>query len=136
MAVTAEQRYGITNPNPINSRVAEIPITAHWHLPQPRPTAYAMADKSLPVEVNDDRWIVRCPCGGAQLASWTDRRFFCVDCAMAWTGGKWVTVTWPANPAAVEAALDVRPERHTRSWTPNQSVKDLHRENDDHGVPA
>src|SRR4029077_18089393 len=79
----------------------------------------------------DDRWIVRCPCGGAQIAARHDRRFYCVDCGNAWNQGPWAAVAWPddATVAEMETILDERPDRRTRSWTPGQTCQDLRDEN-------
>lgn len=91
----------------------------------------------VPVEVNDSRWLVKCPaCNGAQVAHKTDRRFFCIDCLNETAGGLWVTVDWPDDPDAIEAALDARPVAHTRGWVPGETVADLLAENAAHQVPA
>jgi hypothetical protein len=88
----------------------------------------------LPAWVSGGRWIVMCPCGGAQLASREDHRFFCVDCLNAQVGGQWRTVTWPEDAEAIEAALLARPESHTRTWLPTETLSDLLAENAEHGV--
>lgn len=86
---------------------------------------------SVDVQVNDSRWIAMCVCHGAQVAAKTDRRFFCVDC-----GRGWVTVNWPSDEdvTAIEQVLSLRPDRHTRSWDPGESVDDLREQNLLHGV--
>lgn len=76
----------------------------------------AIAPVSLTVQVNHGRWIVECPCGSAQLASRTDRRFFCVECGNVMFEGKWVRVEWPADPEAVERELGRRPFAQNRNW--------------------
>jgi hypothetical protein len=88
----------------------------------------------LPAWVSGGRWIVMCPCGGAQLASREDHRFFCVDCLNAQVGGQWRTVSWPDDAAAIEAALLRRPESYTRTWLPTETLTDLLAENAEHGV--
>jgi hypothetical protein len=91
------------------------------------PTAMA-ADVEALAQVNDHRWIVRCPfCNGAQLAHRTDRRFFCVDCLSAPAGGRWVKVTWPANTASIDAILSQRPA--AGQWKPGEPVVALVAEN-------
>lgn len=83
---------------------------------------------SLPVFVNHGRWMVLCPCGSAQLASRSDRRFFCVDCG----NSTWVKVSWPEDEREIERVLGYRPDPRTRNWDPSQTVEDLRRENREH----
>src|SRR5439155_17375452 len=93
----AETRYRDAVGEPLMERMAECAAALHWHrrdVPQHVPDAHS--SKTLDAEVNKGRWIVRCPCNGAQLASKTDRRFFCVDCLNLWCSGKWARVRWPA----------------------------------------
>ncbi len=78
---------------------------------------------ALPVVVNHGRWVVECPCGGAQLASRTDRRFLCVDCRNVLFGGKWVAVEWPERAAALEAELMRRPLAPMRNWRPDEPME-------------
>lgn len=88
--------------------------------------------ESIAVSMNHGRWIAECPsCRGAQFASRTDPRFFCVDCLNAWCGSQWVTLTWPDEPQAIEAAVEVR-EVANRNWTPDETVADLMQQNDEH----
>lgn len=75
----------------------------------------------LPVVVNHGRWIVDCPCGGAQLACRTDPRFFCVDCLNSWTDGAWVNVDWPRDAAAIDALLSSRPLA-LQNWNPGDDL--------------
>lgn len=83
----------------------------------------------IAARVNHGRWIVECPqdrCGGAQLASQIDLRFVCVEC-----GAGPYKVVWPKTRAAIEEALEPRPEAN-RNWHPGETVKDLHAENAGH----
>jgi hypothetical protein len=84
-----------------------------------------IAPFSLPAVVNHGRWIVECPCGGAQLASRTDKRFFCIDCGNVAFEGKWVHVEWPDEAEEIEAELDQRFYPKQRNWRPGQTSKDL-----------
>ncbi len=117
---------------------AEFPAIAFWHrrdVPQHLPTK--AINLAVEVLVNGGRWLVQCPspyCSGAQYASKNDRRFFCIDCLNVDQGGAWLRVKWPADPAAIEAALDARPHLTTRNWLPAETVADLHRENVEHAV--
>ena len=88
----------------------------------------------LPAWVSGGRWIVMCPCGGAQLAAREDHRFFCVDCLNAQVGGQWRTVAWPEDAEAIETALLARPAPETRTWLPTETLTDLLAENADHGL--
>jgi hypothetical protein len=94
------------------------------------------ASLSTPLQawVSGGRWIVMCPCGGAQLAARDDHRFFCVDCLNAQVGGQWRTVSWPADAAAIETALLRRPAPETRTWLPTETLADLLAENAEHGL--
>ena len=101
------------------------------------PADRVVSDEALPVYVNHGRWVVDCPnCNSAQLASRSDRRFWCVDCRNVWVQGKWVMVTWPsaADEAAIESVLDRRPHARNANWRPGESVADLIAENTAHGL--
>jgi hypothetical protein len=51
--------------------------------------------------INQNRWIADCSsCGSAAVVSPTDPRFACTECQWGW-----VTLVFPADPAAVEAGL-------------------------------
>lgn len=80
---------------------------------------------SIAVYINHGRWIAECPdCHGAQLACRTDHRFLCNDCGNIAVEGLWRPVDWPANPGAIEEALDMRPLAN-QNWVPGQTVDDL-----------
>jgi hypothetical protein len=102
----------------------------------PRPDAELATSLSEPLAawVSGGRWIVMCPCGGAQLAAREDHRFFCVDCLNAQVGGQWRTVSWPDDAEAIEAALLARSAPETRTWLPTQTLTDLLAENAEHGL--
>jgi hypothetical protein len=85
--------------------------------------------------VNHGRWIVPCPwCFSAQMASRSDRRFFCVECGNAGAGGMWVRVVWPPAFREIEALLCMRPDPRNRSWLANETLADLLAENQANGV--
>ena len=87
-----------------------------------------VAPIKLTVVVNHARWIVDCPCGSAQLASRTDRRFFCPECGNLWAEGKWVHVEWPDEPEAIEEELEKRPFPKNRNWFPSETLEQLREE--------
>lgn len=90
--------------------------------------------------VNHGRWLVDCPfCGSTQVAAKTDRRFLCAgtgSCGNAPAGGAFVPVVWPKDTEAIEAVLVNRPDPNTRNWLPGETIKDLRRENVEHGIAA
>lgn len=92
------------------------------------------SEKTLPAFVNDGRWVFVCPCGSAQLASRTDRRFWCWECRAA----GWTDVAWPDDDddlAEAERILSARPDASSRNWKPwEQTVEDLAAENAAHGL--
>lgn len=88
--------------------------------------------------VNCGRWLVHCPfppCTSAQVASFTDRRFFCVECENRTVAGAWVPVVWPGPKllAAVESELGKRPAVFMH-WRPGETVAELAQENEEHGI--
>lgn len=101
----------------------------------PLSAAKGMAE-NLAARVNHGRWIVQCDnCHGAQLASRTDRRFFCTDCLNSAQKGRWRYVNWPskADTAAIEEALAPRPIAN-RNWEPGETIDRLLTENVVYGV--
>ncbi len=90
------------------------------------------------VRVHKGRWVIDCPCWGAQYACRTDHRHFCPDCCNRDAGGGWVPVIWPApfEVELIEALLLARPDPATRNWIPGESAADLQAENVEHGIGA
>lgn len=108
---------------PVNDRVAP---------------ADGVADVVAHAFVNGGKWRVRCPfCSSSQIASETDRRFYCIGgeggCQNFGCGHKPVPVTWPEPNVQVqlEAALLVRPQIF-QNWEPGETVEDMLRENEEH----
>ena len=82
----------------------------------------------VPAFVNDGRWVVVCGCGGAQIVSPDDPRFWCWECRP----DGWAPVIWPdaTTRAEAEELLTARPEMRNRNWRPwEQNVRDLAAEN-------
>lgn len=93
-----------------------------------------MGDPST-LKGGDTRSIIACECGGAQLASRDDRRFFCVACLNEKQGGKWRPVTWPKKKDADAIEAQLRPRMtENANWLPGESVADLVAENETNGV--
>lgn len=79
---------------------------------------------------NAGRWVVDCPrqfCGSALKLNPGDG-FRCWEC------GTSADVVWPADSAAIEQALMLRPNPGNRNWVPGESVLDLLLENLRHGI--
>lgn len=100
------------------------------------PSGKHASAETLLAYVNHGRWVVDCPCGSAQLASRSDRRFFCTDCRNTFAHGKWVGVVWPADEADIEGLLLQRPDVKTRNWYPTEDAMTLVAENVAHGLGA
>jgi hypothetical protein len=116
-----------------DSRPAEWAARVHWHRQDvdpflPPADELDRAHAAL-VIVNRSAWVIRCPfCPGAQYAHPEDRRFFCVDCLNEAGRHRWVPAAWPAEPAAIEAALAVRPTE-VCNWEPPETAEQLLAEN-------
>ena len=87
--------------------------------------------RKISAEVNDGRWVGRCTneaCGGAQIVSPNDPRFFCTYCHNVDGDGEWLEVHFPEDWKEKEKILDRRPVRnqHMKAW---ETVEDLRQEN-------
>lgn len=60
--------------------------------------------------INHNRWVADCPCGSAQVVTPDDARMACTEC-----GFGWVTLIFPDDPAAIEAAVEGELP-HLRNW--------------------
>lgn len=83
---------------------------------------------ALAVHANHGRWIVECPCKGAQLVHPDDRRFMCVDCGNAWNNHRWCPVLWPDEWAEIEKLLDVR-QQPLANYRFGETLEQLETEN-------
>ncbi len=125
----------------------ELMVVMAWprEVPYQKPGALQLDDEKgnslqAPAVVNHGRWIVECPtlgCGGAQLASSTDNRFFCTDCLNVLVEGRWMAVKWPpaSDVRRIDAVLTPRPVE-ARNWRPGESIADLEAENEAYLEPA
>lgn len=106
------------------------------------PAQDGVTDGEIVAYVNHGRWIAECPdCAGAQLVSELERRFWCLNCGNAAVNFAWRHVRMPQKRTAIEAELVIRPAAKgdraiTRNWLPGETVKDLQRENVEHGVDS
>jgi hypothetical protein len=94
---------------------------------------------SITAEVNQGRWVARCPfCPSAQVATPADPRFLCAGadgCANGAVGGAFVPVVFPDDTERTDivGALVVRP-RENRNWRAPETAADLIEENEAHGL--
>ena len=79
------------------------------------------------------RWLMECPDCHDCLFAEPQWGFLCPNCANVANDGRYRPVVWPVDPAAIEAVLSVRPVEN-RNWTPGESLDDLRRENQEHGL--
>lgn len=101
------------------------------------PTETALDLPPLYVYVSTGRWVVDCPnplCGSSQVASKTDQRFYCVECANIAVSGKYIPVIWPDEPDAIEHVLSLRPLAFHQNWHAHETLADLRDENALHGI--
>lgn len=88
---------------------------------------------TLKAFINHGRWLVRCPCGNAQKASESVRWFYCCACLNRGTQPPHmrIRVEWPEpkERAAIEAILNLRPDKAFQHWLPGESIKKLKAEN-------
>jgi hypothetical protein len=99
-----------------------------------------IADRSLAIgtkayaSINGGRWVVTCPfpgCHSAQLASFLDRRFFCVECNSQAVSGQWVEVVWPDKPNEVEQWVVHRPAE-AQHWLPGETQEMIIQQDKEH----
>ena len=103
---------------------------ADW-LRKRRITQWTWLGAAPHARIEHGRWLVDCPsCNGAELGGEEWDGVICGSC-----GAEFLTIIWPAPSvrAAIEAVLDVRPQ-HRQHWFPHEQLKDLEKENEDHGL--
>ena len=113
--------------------------------------------KPVKAFIDFGRWSARCECGGSEYVTYADPVFYCFSCCNRETGGRLRPVTFPARRDVIEQLVLERPvddrrgltddERAlnarplvgvqengqalplSRSWTPDESITDLRRQN-------
>lgn len=81
----------------------------------PRPPLPRVA---INARIDFGRWIVDCPyCPGAEYLDMDDPVFFCLSCEMEENGGRYILVSIPENPQAIEKSLLGLP-RNRQHWRP------------------
>lgn len=109
----------------------KIPESRRWEIVH---DTSVCSDVKAFAAIRQGQWFVLCPfpgCNGAQYASVTSRRFFCVDCMSRAVDGRWVEVVWPGDPNGVEAWLDRRPH-NAKNWDPGEDEEDIMRQDAEH----
>jgi hypothetical protein len=95
----------------------------------------ATASGAVTAEVNDGRWIVKCPdCTGAMAGEPSHPFFMCDACWNIGNSGRWYSVTFPVNRVALETELLKRPLTSNRNWLPGETLADLVAQNLEHGI--
>lgn len=92
-------------------------------------TSHHDDERPMRAYVNHGRWIIDCPCMNGVIVSREWGSACCFAC-----GAVYVTLAFPAESDAIEAALLARPYRHQQNWFPGETVADLQRENAAYGV--
>lgn len=85
---------------------------------------------SVDAYVNEDRWVAGCPNCNSGMACTPNLKTVCLDCGSVWS------VNFPPDEdiERAEKALDKRPVMN-RHWMPQtESIEDLEKENEDHGL--
>lgn len=81
--------------------------------------------------INESRWVAVCDvCNGGEVVDPADPRFICLSCGQV----RAVDFPPPRDRAAIEAALNRRPDEKTRNWNPGETAADLARENAERGI--
>lgn len=124
------ERLFVENDNPL--RRGGLWTRHHNGVPPFEPQGFAIG-ASLPAEVVEGQWIVRCDgCPNAQFTARFDKRFFCVNCLNVNHGGQWVKVRWPRDSEKGEQVLLARPFFQQRNWLAGETLAQLIAENREH----
>ncbi len=91
-------------------------------------------DAEVVAYVNESRWVADCPACRGGIACWPENpQAACLECGGVFA----VSFPPPAEVAAGEAALSVRPAPETRNWNPlAEAVDELIAENIERGLSA
>jgi len=91
-------------------------------------------DGSVRAEINQGRWLAKCPlCGGAEMVSQEWPFFFCMSCGMADNGSHVMAVEFPKSKQQIEIILAVRPTEN-RNWQAGETKRNLWNENVAHRI--
>ena len=145
MITTAEQHYFV--PTPHELAPAELAVVLHWRDPQTGVPKFdgtnmprgMFKSGGTTAHISWGRWCADCFTSGCHFAQYVtpaDPRMWCPMCENAAAGGKWVKVHFPPDRERIEELLNRRPLPDNRIWYPFETIKDLERENEEHGVDA
>lgn len=106
-------------------------VLATWHSQRMAARGITATDDAtvLSAYINDSRWVADCSCGSGLSVDADTAKAYCFGC-----GKRFVAISIPANRAAIEDLLLVRPNRHNRNWVPGETEADLAAENTREGV--
>lgn len=113
--IVAEAFYNADGIMGVRTNGSDVPVSywAHWRygptLPNRVNPVGDVTSPTVTVFVNHGRWMIKCPfgCGSAQVASETDKRFYCATCENSLAGNNLIPANWPdvATQALIEDAL-------------------------------
>ena len=105
------------------------------------PPAFNQAQNQVFATINEGRWIAECPThdGGAIVVSQTQPYFLCPTCGSPENAGNWYHIIFPSDKRVIENLLLKRPAKDNfqainRNWKPGETIADLQRENNEHGI--
>ena len=93
--------------------------------------AFETATETVKAVINNGRWVAECPTGDGCAFVVTKSEPYLI-CVLGPHGP--YKVVFPANAAAIEAVLLLRPKPENRNWT-TENVTHLRRENRAAGLP-
>jgi hypothetical protein len=94
--------------------------------------AVQTVDEPIEARIEHNRWLIDCACGSgiAVHPEWAEARCLGIGCGRVYTN-----VVVPADRHVIEQLLAARTQHQNRNWRASESVEDLRRENNKHGVP-
>ncbi len=111
-------------------RFVERMVGQRWNIP----VDWSDPQGEVHAEIVRSSWRVSCPfCSGAMVIE-PNELYYCPDCVMQANEFRPMTVIWPKNRRAIESVLLKRPDPMRRNWLPHETIKDLRRENKEHGI--
>lgn len=75
-------------------------------------------------EINNGRWTAECPCGASVATDPAWGVAGCFGCGIWQT-----TIVFPADSAAIEKVLELRPDARNQNWRVEESIEVLQAEN-------
>mgnify|MGYP001590690436 FL=1 len=85
------------------------------------------AGEPVVVKANHGRWLVYCPCSGAEYA-WEEGFYICLSCFNAHLKQHIGKSSFPENRREIETIISQRPLPN-RNWVPGETIAQLVREN-------